>query len=83
MISCDIYELGGLSTARDCIKVKINNFNYFYFYYSDGVEDTFSTNYGENNYQYFYIDANTGKAIGSDVDIYLTWSGFKYTFNEY
>ncbi|MCI9081731.1 MAG: hypothetical protein HFI70_05355 [Lachnospiraceae bacterium] len=72
-----------INSSTDCIKVKINNFNYFYFYYFEGVEDTFTRKYDENNYQYFYIDANTGKAIGTDVDIYLTWPGFKYTFNEY
>lgn len=72
-----------INKSTDCIRVKINNFNYFYFYYADGVEDTYTLNYGENDYTYFYIDANTGKAIGTDADVYLTWSGFSYKFDEY
>ena len=70
-----------IHSSNDCIKVKINNFNYYY--YCNSPYETYTTPYGENPYYYIYIDANTGQTIGTDVDIYLTWSGFHYTFNEY
>ena len=70
-----------INHSDDCIKVKINNFNYSYF--CSSPYESYTTAYGENPYYYIYIDANTRKAIGTDVDIYLTWSGFHYTFNEY
>lgn len=62
-----------INRSTDCVRVKINNFNYFYFYY-DSEEEAFTRNYGENEYMYVYVDADMGKVVGSDSDIYLTWT---------
>lgn len=70
-----------INLSDDCIRIKINNFNYFYFYYDSGEEESYNKTY--TDYHYVYLDADTGKAVGSDVDIYLTWSGFSYQFNSY
>lgn len=70
-----------INSSNDCIRVKINNFNYYY--YCNNPYSSYTTNYGSTAYKYLYIDANTGQAVGTEVDYYLTLPGFHYTFNAY
>lgn len=68
----DFVDTQNINRSNDCVKVKINNFDFDYFYLNGSEYESWTKHYGENDYQEFYVDANTGKVIGSQVDVYLT-----------
>lgn len=70
-----------MNRSSDCIRVKINNFNMSYF--CNNPYDSWNKKFGENDWTYFYIDANTGKTIGTNANYYHTDLGLYNSFKPF
>lgn len=70
-----------MNSSSDCIRVKINNFNMEYF--CNSPYDSWDKHFGESSWTYFYIDANTGKTIGTDANYYHTNMGIRNRFSKF
>lgn len=70
-----------MNSCSDCIRVKINNFDMEYF--CNSPYDSWDKHFGENSWTYFYIDATTGKTIGTDANYYHTNMGIRNSFNKF
>lgn len=70
-----------MNLSSDCIRVKINNFTMSY--YCSSPYKSWSKSFGANAWTYFYIDASTGKTIGTDANYYHTNMGITNTFNKF
>lgn len=70
-----------MNSSSDCIRVMINNFNMHY--YCNNPHESWDKCFGSNEWTYFYIDANTGKTIGTDANYYHTDMGIYNSFNKF
>lgn len=70
-----------INKSSDCVAVKINNF--VMTYYCNSPHDSWTTNFDSSMWTYFYIDADTGKTIGTDANYYHTDMGIKNSFNRF
>ena len=70
-----------MNSSSDCIRVKINNFDMEYF--CNSPYESWDKHFGESSWTYFYIDANTGKTIGTDANYYHTNMGIRNRFSKF
>lgn len=70
-----------MNRSSDCIRVMVNNFTMSYFCTSPYA--SWTKNFGSSDWTYFYIDANTGKTIGTDANYYHTNMGITNSFKKF
>lgn len=70
-----------MNSSTDCIRVMVNNFTMDY--YCNNPHDSWTKNFGSSSWTYFYIDANTGKTIGTDANYYHTSMGITNSFKKF